>query len=68
VPEGPDEPEKTNLEVNTAARTDLAFEVDWIRFQRPKVRSEADWYAQVSGGVLADPNLSEADLLKALGD
>lgn len=68
VAEGPEDPERMNRTVNTEAPVDMALEVDWIRFSRPKTQAPRDWYAQVSGGnPLADPNLPEADLLAALG-
>ena len=53
--------------VDTDARVDMVLEVDWIRFARPAVNASPDWYDQVSANPLADPNLSEADLLAALG-
>jgi hypothetical protein len=50
------------------ARTDMALEVDWIRFSRPQPKPIRDWYAQVNGtNALADPNLTEAEILSALG-
>ncbi len=68
VGDGPEDPEKINREVLKDARTDMALEVDWIRFSRPRPRPIADWYAQVNGtNPLADPNLPEDELLEALG-
>ncbi|RJF90340.1 hypothetical protein [Sphingomonas cavernae] len=68
LPQEPDDPERMNRNVNTAAPVDMALEVDWIRFSRPKLQAPRDWYAQVSGGnPLANPNLPEAELLAALG-
>jgi hypothetical protein len=46
----------------------MALEVDWIRFSRPKLAPINDWYAQVNGtNRLANPNLTEAEILAALG-
>jgi hypothetical protein len=68
VGDGPEDPEKINLEVLKDARTDMALEVDWIRFSRPQPKPIRDWYAQVNGtNALADPNLTEAEILSALG-
>ncbi len=66
--DGPENPEVDNRTVNKTAKTDMILEVDWIRFARPKTRSDADWYAQVSAAPLADPDLPEAALLAALGN
>ncbi|HZH44783.1 MAG TPA: hypothetical protein VEY50_11945 [Lysobacter sp.] len=68
VPPGREDPEAINRSVNREARTDMLLEVDWIRFRRPATRSNPDWYAQVSANPLANPNLSEAELLRLLGD
>lgn len=70
VPDGgPENPEEINRQVPTDARVDMALEVDWIRFSRPRPQPVRDWYAQVNGANrLTDPNLSEAELLAALGD
>jgi hypothetical protein len=67
VPPGPENPETINRTVDREARVDMVLEVDWIRFSRPLPRVRADWYGQVSANPLADANLSEADLLEALG-
>jgi hypothetical protein len=68
VPGGPENPEVINRAVDTSARVDMALEVDWIRFTRPAVRFAPDWRRQVTGNPLADPNLSEADLIALVGD
>ena len=69
VPEGPEDPERMNREVPKDARVDMALEVDWIRFARPKPQPIGDWYAQVNGtNPLTSPNLGEAELVAALGD
>lgn len=67
VPPGPENPEAINRTVNTDARVDMTLEVDWIRFARPTASRPSDWYGQVSVHPLADPNLTEAELLAALG-
>ena len=68
IPPAPDEPERENRTVQTDAAVDMALEVDWIRFERPEAPSIRDWYAQVNGANrLANPNLSEAEILQALG-
>jgi hypothetical protein len=68
VPPGPDRPERENVSVNKEAKVDMALEVDWIRFARPRPAGINDWYAQVSGAnKLADPNLPEAEVLRLLG-
>ncbi|HYF23541.1 MAG TPA: hypothetical protein VD929_09105 [Caulobacteraceae bacterium] len=68
VPPGPENPEQINRAVNKEARVDMTLEVDWIRFSRPRFSTDLDWRAQVRGHPLADPNLPEAEILKALGD
>jgi hypothetical protein len=67
TPPGPEDPERLNREVNKTARTDMVMEADWIRFARPAVRSNPDWRVEVTANPLADPNLSEADILRRLG-
>ena len=61
-------PEVSNRTVDTTLPVDMILEADWIRFKRPLAQTPADFYGQVSANQLADPNLSEADLIKALGD
>ena len=68
VPPGPENPELINRGVDAGARVDMQLDVDWIRFARPKPRTDPDWYRQVSANALADPNLPEAELLALLGD
>ncbi len=68
VKPGPEVPEKENLQVLKDARVDMALEVDWIRFSRPRLAPINDWYAQVNGtNRLANPNLTEEEILAALG-
>jgi hypothetical protein len=68
VGDGPEDPEKINREVLKDARTDMALEVDWIRFSRPQPQSSKDWRLEVSGAnPLANPNLPENEVLRALG-
>jgi len=69
VPQAPDDPVRENREVNREARTDMALEVDWIRFARPQPAPvTGGWYAQVNGSNrLTNPNLSDAEILEALG-
>jgi hypothetical protein len=68
VPDAPDNPERDNRTVNRTARTDMALDVDWIRFSQPRAPSSASWQTEVSGANrLTDPNLSEADVLALLG-
>lgn len=68
VPEEPDNPERDNRIVNTAARTDMALDVDWIRFSPPRAKSSPTWQQEVSGANrLADPNLPESEVLRLLG-
>ncbi|KQY84703.1 hypothetical protein [Brevundimonas sp. Root1423] len=68
VPQGPDNAEVANRTVNREAQVDMALDVDWIRFARPRPQVSRDWYHQVSANPLADPNLPEAAVLEALGD
>lgn len=68
VPPGPENAEAINREVNREAAVDMVLEADWIRFSRPRPQVSADWYGQVSNHPLADPNLSEDELLALLGD
>lgn len=69
VPQAPDNPERDNRQVNREARTDMALEVDWIRFARPRPATvPGGWYAQVNGSNrLTNPNLTDAEILEALG-
>lgn len=68
VPSGPDHPEAANREVKTDAPVDMALDVDWVRFSRPKIQSPRDWYAQVNGSnKLTNPGLTDAEILAALG-
>lgn len=67
VPPAPENPEIINRAVEAKARVDMLLDVDWIRFARPKTRTDPDWYRQVSANALADPNLPETELLKLLG-
>lgn len=75
-----EDPEIDNRLVNTAAKVDAIFEVDWIRGKRPRVVnvgaerstqgtvSAPDWYTQVSGAnPLTDANLPEARVLEIIG-
>ena len=68
VPPGPENAEAINREVNREAAVDMVLEADWIRFSRPRPQISPDWYGQVSDHPLADPNLSEDELLALLGD
>ena len=67
VAPGPENAEIINRGVDAKARVDMLLDVDWIRFSRPRTRTDPDWYRQVSANALADPNLTEAELLKLLG-
>lgn len=68
IPEGPDDPERSNREVRQDAAVDMAMDVDWIRFSRPRPARVEGWYPQVSGGnPLTEPNLTEAEILDVLG-
>ena len=67
VPPGPEDAAKENREVNRDAAVDMQMDVDWIRFSRPKPVIDWAWQTQVREHPLADPNLSEAAILKALG-
>ena len=69
VPHGlPEDPERINRSREADARTDMAMDVDWIRFARPRLAAVPDWYAQVSANPLADTGLSDAQVLAMLGD
>lgn len=68
VAAGPENAEVQNREADREARVDMAMDVDWIRFARPRPQASSDWYQQVSANPLADPNLSEDAVLEALGD
>lgn len=67
VPPGPEDPVKDNTTVNKQARVDMLMDVDWIRFSRPQLQIDWDWQSQVRQHPLADPNLAEAEIVKALG-
>ena len=68
VPGGPENPEVINRATQNDARTDMMLEVDWIRFSRPALRAENDWYRQVRANPLADPGVTDAQVLAWLGD
>ncbi len=64
---GPDEVLYDNR-VASEAPVDMAFEVDWVRFARPKMATPRTWYAQVNGtNRLTDPGLTDAEILNMLG-
>lgn len=64
---GPDEVLYDNRLANDAP-VDMIMDVDWVRFAQPVARSGASWASEVGGtNRLTDPNLSEADILAALG-
>ncbi len=70
VKPGPEVPEKENLQVFADAKVDMAMEVDWIRFSRPKAPSlpPRDWYGQVNGtNRLTNPSLTDREILQVLG-
>jgi hypothetical protein len=69
APAREENPEVNNRTVNKDAKVDMILDVDWIRYARPKETAGTDWYAQVSAAnTLADGNLSEAEVLRRLGD
>lgn len=69
VPDAREDPERINRAVDRDARVDMQMDVDWVRFRRPALQADPDWYAQVSGAnPLADPNLAEAEVLRLLGE
>lgn len=68
VPPAREDPVKENAVVDKAAKVDMLMDVDWIRFSRPRPTIDANWEEQVQRHPLADPNLSEEQILTALGD
>lgn len=68
VAPGPERMPDLNKQVNTTARVDMQMDVDWIRYTRPKPTIDWNWETQVQRHPLADPGLSDAAILKALGD
>jgi hypothetical protein len=56
-----------NRAVEASLPVDMLMDVDWVRFSRPKPKIEKDWRVQVQAHPLADPNLSEQQVLDALG-
>lgn len=68
VPRVREDPEVINRETRPDARTDMVMEVDWVRFGRPTLRAENDWYRQVRANPLADPGVTDAQVLAWLGD
>ena len=67
VPPGPEDADKENRTLNRDAKVDMQLDVDWIRFARPKPQIDWNWQSQVREHRLADPNLAETAILKALG-
>ena len=68
VPPAREDPVKENAAVDKAPKVDMLMDVDWIRFSRPRPAINAHWEEQVQRHPLADPNLSEEQILAALGD
>ncbi len=68
VAPAPEDPERINRSREADARTDMMLEVDWVRFRRPTLAATPDWYAQVSANPLADTGLTDAEVLRLLGD
>ena len=68
VPPAPEDPQRINRETQADARTDMRLEVDWVRFRRPALAATPDWYAQVSANPLANPGVTDAEVLRLLGD
>lgn len=68
VPPAPEDAQRINREAKPEARTDMRLEVDWIRFSRPALPASSDWYAQVSANPLANPGVSDAEVLRLLGN
>ena len=66
-PPGREDPQKENREVPKDPKVDMLMDVDWVRFSRPKPQVDWAWQSQVREHPLADPNLAEAAILKALG-
>ena len=66
LPAAREDPVKDNAEVNRAP-VDMQMDVDWIRFTRPAAAIDWAWQSQVREHPLADPNLSEEEILGALG-
>ena len=67
VPPGPENAAKENTTVLREPKVDMQMDVDWIRFARPKPEIDWAWQSQVREHPLADPNLSESEVLAALG-
>ena len=67
VPPAREDPVRENTTVNKDAKVDMTMDVDWIRFSRPKPEINWSWQSQVREHPLADPNLAEAEVLRALG-
>ena len=67
VPPGPEDTESDNTTVNKLAKVDMLMDVDWIRFARAKPQVDWNWQNQVREHPLADSNLSEAEILDAIG-
>lgn len=68
VAPGHEDAERINLAVEREARTDMQMEVDWLRFTRPVLAAQPDWYAQVSANPLAGAALSDAQVLALIGE
>lgn len=67
VPPAREDPVRENGTVNREAVVDMLLDVDWIRFSRPRRAIDWAWQNQVREHPLADPNLTEAAILSALG-
>lgn len=68
VPAAPENAAVMNRIVRRDASVDMLMDVDWIRFSRPRPKMNWKWEDQVSAHPLADADLSDAAILKALGD
>jgi hypothetical protein len=67
VPPQREDAAKDNRIVLKDAPVDMLMDVDWVRFTRPKLTIDWNWQNQVREHPLADPNLSESAILRALG-
>lgn len=67
VPPGPENAVRENTTVLPDAAVDMAMDVDWIRFARPKPAIDWAWQSQVREHPLADASLADSEILAALG-
>lgn len=67
-PRRPENPNIINNQVDADLPVDMLMDVDYVRFQRPRVGYGNDWYRGVTENRLADYDVSNEEVLRLLGE